>query len=103
VIYRVRSTEVTCSKANQAIAWALKVTNWVNEQSPTTNSQLLRNISGDSFGFHWVTSAESLGELDEAIAAVEVDPEYQALIAEARSGGYLVPGSVTDNFSLTVA
>ncbi|HAL47090.1 MAG: hypothetical protein FI707_07870 [SAR202 cluster bacterium] len=102
MIYRVRSAEVNGIKANEAFAWAVKVTIWANEKFPTGGTQLLRNISGNPFGLHWVSSAESLGVLDELLAAAEADPEYQAMIAEARSEGYLVPGSVTDSFSRTI-
>ena len=47
-------------------------------------------------------TADSLAELEQRTAAVEGDAEYQAMIAEARSGGLFVQGTLRDSIFRTI-
>jgi hypothetical protein len=63
---------------------------------------VLRNISGNVQQVNRVVTAEFLGEIEGMLADVFADAEYQALLAEARSDGQLVQGSVTDSYFQSV-
>ena len=47
-------------------------------------------------------AADSLAELEQRTAAVEGDAEYQAMIAETRSGGLFVQGTLRDSIFRTI-
>ena len=94
----VRSAEAERDKVNDAFAWAVQLVNWINGKFPDTTVRVMRNISGSIHGLHFVTNAESLGQLEQVMGQMEVDPEYQNMITEAREKGYFVQGSLQDNY-----
>ena len=96
--YLVRDAEMT---GPEAIEWAVKVANLVNSKYPDS-IQVLRNISGNVQQVHWVVSGESLGQIERMMADIFADAEYQALLAETRSKGLFVQGSVSDSYFQSV-
>ena len=98
MIYFVRNAEIT---GPEAVGWAVKVADLANSKFPDS-TQVLRNVSGNIQQVHWVVTAESLGEIERMLADFNADSEYQALLAESRSNGYFVQGSLSDSYFQTV-
>ena len=98
MIYWVRVAEIT---GPEAMEWEVKVADLVNSKFPNT-TQVLRNLSGNVQQVRWLATAESLAEIERRMADIQADAGYQALLAEARSNGYFVQGSVSDSYFRTV-
>lgn len=102
MIYWVRTASISGNAMDAGFAWAVKVAGWVNGKLPGANVQVLRNVSGPLQEVRWIMTADSLAELEQRTAAVEGDAEYQAMIAEARSGGLFVQGTLRDSIFRTI-
>jgi hypothetical protein len=83
MIYFVRSATIS----------QIRVANWINSKHPGGNIQPLRAISGQVFNIYWLASADSLGQMEQILASIESDPEYQHMINESRSGAYSLPAA----------
>ena len=102
MIYSVRTAGIAVGKANEAFAWAVKVTNWINGKYPDANVQVLRNVSGQLGQVHWLSTHDSLGEHEQLLARVESDDEYQTMVKDALSEGLFAEGTLRASFFRTV-
>jgi hypothetical protein len=102
MIYSVRSAGIAAGKANEAIAWAVKVANWINEKYPGANVQVLRNVSGQLTQVHWLATTGSLGEYEQLMIQIDGDEEYQTMMRDAMSNTLYAEGSLHHTFYRTV-
>lgn len=80
-----------------AIPWATKVANYLNEHVSGVNIQVLRNICGPRLQVHWVSSYESLAAFEETTKRIETDTGYQQLLAAGRQQQLFVGSTIVDN------
>ena len=62
--------------------WAQKVTAAIKE-SHGIEITVLRNVSGSGDEWHFMTTHDSLGDMETYINSVSSDPQFQALAGEA--------------------
>ena len=99
MIYMLRTSRMQGDWA-QAIQWANKIAQYINEKFPEVHVQVLLNVNGPRDQIHWSARYASLAAFEEKGAKIESDLGYQALVEEA--GEMLVPGALEDNFYRTV-
>lgn len=64
----------------------------MNKKYPSASAQVMQNISGPNDGILYVDMWDSLGTWEQAVAALDTQAEFQALMA--KSEGLFAPGSV---------
>lgn len=95
MITLVRTISIHDGKLGDAIAWSVKVTNYIVEKHGL-KGQVNRNIGGAGYQIHFVSSYHSLADFEKAMKQVEADPGYMALVLEARQQGLFIGASVKD-------
>ena len=102
MIYNVRTAGISQGKAREATAWAVKAANWINEKYTGTNLQVLTNISGNLTDIHWLWTSDSLGDVEQLMAQLQGDDEYQAMLTDAMSQRLFAEGTLRQTFYRTV-
>ena len=102
MIYFVRTATIGQGQVAKAFEWAVKVSNLINGKFPGAKVQVLRRISGQISDISWMLTADSLAQIEELMAGIESDSEYQQLLAEGRTEDLFVTSSVRDSFLRTV-
>lgn len=87
--------------AEDAFGWAIKVATYLNNKWGT-NVQVQRNVGGDIFQIHWLTTYDSLSHLEEVTPKIEADPDYAALLAEATTSALFSRENVIDKIYQSV-
>ena len=95
----VRSVEMSQGKQKEAVAWAVKMANYLSENFIKT--QTMRNIGGKSNQLHLVSSYESLAAREKILKKIEKDAGIQALVAELE--GLFVESSTIDSMFETIS
>jgi hypothetical protein len=95
MITHVRTANIHDGKLADALAWAAKVCKYLRDHHGT-NTQLARNIGGQIFQLHWVSTYPTLADFEKTMKKVENDAGYMALIGEARQQVLFIGTSVTD-------
>jgi hypothetical protein len=93
MITSVTTASVHDGKLTEAIAWAVKATNYLRDKFGT-NAQLTRNIGGPLYQLHWVSTHQSLADYEKRIKQTEADEGYKTLVMEARQQGLLIGTSI---------
>jgi len=86
MIVMVRTGEIAPGKLLAAMQFAVKVAMQINEQEGT-NTQVLRDVGGMMGRVHWLTTYESLAQMETLAKQMEAKPYYQALLAEGGEQG----------------
>lgn len=100
MICHAASGQTAPDKGKEAVQWCLQVAAYVNKKYPSANAQVMQNINGSHEWILYVEMWDSLGAWEQASAAIEADPAWQALAV--KYGEMFVPGSVHHNFYRTV-
>lgn len=96
MICHVALGQTAPGKRKEAEEWCLQVAAYVNKKYPSANAQVMQNISGQNEGVLYVEMWDSLGAQEQASAALDVQSDFQALLAKYE--GLFVPGSVHHNY-----
>ncbi|UCC54230.1 MAG: hypothetical protein JSV68_09710 [Anaerolineaceae bacterium] len=97
MITAVRSATIQQGTAIEAaFEWAVKVAMYLNENLGM-NTKVQRNVAGSVYQVHWVTTVESLAQVDEVFQRMQADEGYGSLLAEAREQGLFDVSSIVDN------
>ena len=102
MIYYTRTATISQGQARKAFELAVRVADLVNSKFPGHNVQVLRRISGAMSDLSWIATSDSLAQLEQLLADMESDPEFQQLDAESNSEGLFVTSSVRSAFFQTV-
>ena len=103
MIYFVRTATIGQGQVTKAFEWAVKVSNLINSKYPGANIQVLRRLSGPISDISWVSTADSLAQVEVLLNNIVSDSEYQQLLEEGRSEGLFVTSSIRDSFLQTVS
>ncbi len=96
MITAIRSAQIQDGKAQPAVEWALKAASYIRETFGT-DTQVMRNVGGQTYQLHWVTNYESLAALEELQARSMVHEGYNAMLAEAGELGLFAIDSIVDS------
>ena len=97
----VRTANIHDGKAQEAMAWAVKIATYIS-QNPGMNVQVMRNVAGLVSQVHWVANFASLAEFEASVAKIVADAGYQQLLAEGQAGGLFAASSTVDNLYASV-
>ena len=92
MICRAANGQIAPGKWKETEEWCLEVAAYVNRQYPSANALVMRNISGQNEGILYVDMWDSLGAWEQAVASLDTQAEFQALMA--KSEGLFAPGSI---------
>lgn len=84
MIYSTRTASISAGKANEAIVWAVKLANWINETFPGARMQVLRNVSGQRTQVHFLGTPDSLGEWEQLAEQIDGAEEYRTMAKGGR-------------------
>ncbi len=96
-----RSADIRDGKQQPAIAWALKVAAYVNDNLGT-NFQVMINVAGKINQLHWVGTFDSLASFDASAGKINNDAGYQELLAEGTSEELFFANTLMDRLFRTV-
>jgi len=96
MITAVRTAGVHDGKFADAVAWALKTTNYLRDKLGG-NTQLMRNVGGPLYQLHWVTTHSSLADFEKELKRMEADEGYKTLVKEARQQGLFIAASIVES------
>jgi hypothetical protein len=96
MITAVRTGSIHDGKFGEAVAWAVKTTNYLRDKLGA-NTQLMRNVGGPAYQLHWVSTHQSLADFEKAIKRIEADEGYKTLVGEARQQGLFIATSIVDS------
>jgi len=102
MITSVRTAAIHDGKLAEAMAWAVKVRNYLRDKHGA-NVQLSRNIGGLAYQVHWVGTYPSLADFEKAMKQIEADEGYRSLLVEARQQGLFVGSSIVDSLYESIA
>jgi len=102
MITAVRTASIHDGKIAEALAWAVKVTNYARDKFGA-NTQLMRNIGGPAGQIHWVSTFPSLADFENARKQIEPDEGYKSLVMEARQQNLFIGTSVVDALYESIA
>jgi hypothetical protein len=88
-VYWSRTAEITWGKDAQAIEWAVRIMNYLNDTFPAPPGEVLTNVGADLAEIHWVRRFESLAEMEKVSAMMDADEKLDALTKEMVDGGFL--------------
>ena len=97
MITLIRTADINDGMAQDAFAWAVQVSHYINDNVDGVEVTVMRNIGGPVYQVHWVSRYDSLAEYARLWAALEADPGYQELIEDARDVGFFVGMSIEDH------
>jgi hypothetical protein len=100
MVYFVRSYRFAGPKSQQAIAWALKVADYINKKY-NTNVEVLLNATGIQTEVHWMARGKSIGEIEQLFGKLLTDSEYQKILAE--NEGLFIDGTLRDHYYRSVS
>ena len=100
MVYFVRSDRFVGSKAQEAIAWSLKVADFIGKKYDT-KVEVLMNVTGVQTEVHWLGRGESVGEIEKLFGKLLADTEYMKLLGEAE--GLFVDGTIRDHYYRSVS
>jgi len=92
----VRTANIHDGKIDAAFAWAVKIAKYGRDKLGM-NTQVARNIGGELYQLHWVSTYPSLADAEKATKHAEGDEGFKALVGEARQQGLLVGTSIKDS------
>jgi len=101
MITAVRTASIHEGKIADAIAWALKVANHARSKLGS-NTQVVRNIGGPIYQIHWVSTYQSLAEMEAAVKKTEADEGYRTMLLEARQQSFFIASSIADSIYETI-
>lgn len=93
----VRTADIHDGKLNEAFAWAVKVTAYLNKKFKGADIQVMRNLGGPVYQVHWACNYDSLAAFEEQWKKIENDRGYNNLLSEIRKKGVLIGTSVVDS------
>jgi hypothetical protein len=96
-----RTGDFQDGKQPAAMAWAIKVTDYLNEVLGL-NIQVMVNVGGKVNQLHWVGTFDTLAAYDEAMEKIAADQGYMELFAEAAAQALFRANSIRDNLFRTV-
>ena len=102
MIIHVRTAGIHDGKFQDALAWATKIGEYINQTIPGANVQVALNIGGPVYELHWVSRSESLAEHEQVLKRVDADAGVQRLRAEQRQQGLFIGSSIVDRLYETV-
>jgi hypothetical protein len=100
MVYFVRSFRFVGAKAQEAIGWALKVAEYINNKY-NSNVEVLLNVTGIQSEVHWMAHGKSVGEIEQLFGKLLSDPEYKKILAE--NAGLFVDGTLRDHYYRSVS
>lgn len=94
-----RKALIARGKAQEAIAFAMEVTDYINKNYPEYPVEVYSEAYGNTGTIHWFGSSPDLGALQEVQTKIGADPEYQAILAKATD--LFVEGSLQDKLLMS--
>lgn len=102
MILSIRTAGIQSGKQAVAFPWAAKVAAYINTAVPGLNVRATRSVGGPVACVHWVSEYASLADFEAKWAKIEGDAGYQALLKEARDGGFFDAATIRDHLHQTI-
>jgi hypothetical protein len=96
-----RSANINHGKHVAAIAWAHKVSAYVNDNF-STNITVNGNVAGPVNQIHWIGTFESLASFEEITGQISSDAGYAQLLEESSEANFFDTESFEDTLYLSL-